>query len=204
MINHSAKFKDGTKPVTPNQKRMLEQPGAAARKVRGGSAAPRLFRSACWVAIIVGLMLGAYLCLRPSGELTTLSWLPDPLERWADRHGRLRNLPAFAALALPFMCVANGRRARRKAFFGLAAFSAGLELAQHFIPTRLCEWQDIMWSWIGLGFTWLGFEIFRLALGHVQRLLRQRNRRRSLPGPASFPKWTAPRIHPQKKSTDRV
>lgn len=121
-------------------------------------------RGACWVASVVGLSLGLYLTLRPSGNLNDLWWLPSSVRNWAYYNGQLRNLPAFAALAIPCMILANGRRARRKAILGLAVFVAVTEAAQHFVPSRWCEWQDVAYGWAGLLITWSVFESsFRVA-----------------------------------------
>jgi VanZ family protein len=117
--------------------------------------------------------MGVYLCLRPNPSLESIPWLPKSLTHWADRHGRLDNVPAFAALALPFMYVCNGRRARRKALAWLAVFAAVLELLQYFIPTRHCEWQDIVASWAGLAITWLGVEFTYRAAWRVRQFFKQ-------------------------------
>ena len=97
--------------------------------------------------------------------MADIAWLPDSWERWADQHGRLHNLPAFAALALPVMFLCHGRRDRRGAIIILAAIAALLELLQYFIPSRTCEWQDIALSWAGLATTWLPFELFCWSVG---------------------------------------
>src|ERR1019366_6491362 len=78
----------------------------------------------------------------------------DPIIRWADDHGRLRNVPAYALLAMPVMVLCRTRKSRAIAIIFLAVFGAILEGLQTFIPTRFCEWQDVALSWVGLLITW--------------------------------------------------
>ncbi len=133
-----------------------------------------VLRTICWVAIVIGLALGLYLTLRPSSSFKDLWWLPASVEVWADHYGRFRNVPAFALLAVPCLIIANGRRARRKAFLALAAFVAVTELAQYFIPTRWCEWQDIVCGWAGLAITWFLFELSFVGAWRIRNILKAR------------------------------
>jgi hypothetical protein len=119
----------------------------------------QMFRLSCWVAGFIGIGCGIYMTLRPSSVLSEIPWLPTGLARWADSYGRFRNFPAYAALAVPFMFVCNGRRPRAKAIAWLAVFGAVVEGLQYWLPTRWCEWQDVAWSWVGLAATWLATEI---------------------------------------------
>ncbi len=124
----------------------------------------QLFRIGCWTAGIFGVICGLYLTLKPSSMLSEVPWLPGGIARWADSYGRFRNFPAYATLALPFMLVCNGRRARARAIRWLALFGAAVEAAQYFLPTRWCEWQDVAWSWAGLATTWIATELgFKIA-----------------------------------------
>jgi hypothetical protein len=128
---------------------------------------------------VIGIALGLFLTLRPTGTFRTLSWMPRAIEEWADGHGRIRNVPAFALLAVPCLIVVNGRRARRKAILALAGFVAVTEFAQCFIPNRMFEWQDIACGWAGLLLSWGLFEYsFRLAW-------RFRNTVKPQPAPAT-------------------
>ena len=142
-------------PVTSARRRRRH---ARRQSVSMRSLLVLFLRTASWIGIFVGLGLGLYLTLRPSGDFSTIWWIPKRIERWADYYGRLRNVPAFALLAVPFLIIANGRRARRKAIYWLAAFCAITEAAQYFIPNRWCEWQDVACGWAGLAFTWGLFE----------------------------------------------
>ncbi len=133
-----------------------------------------LLRTACWIAIVVGLALGLYLTLRSTGSFNDLWWMPRPVRHWAEYNGRLRNLPAFALLAVPFMIVANGRRARRWIIAGLAVFVVLTELAQYYIPGRWCEWQDVTYGWTGLLATWLGFEVSFWSAWRIRQTFKRR------------------------------
>jgi hypothetical protein len=129
-----------------------------------GRLITRVLRACCWLAGAVGIACGLYMTLRPSSVLSEIPWLPGGVASWADSYGRFRNFPAYAILAIPFMIVCNGRRARFRAFRLLALFGASVEAAQYFIPTRWCEWEDVAWSWAGLVATWLIVEVgYRVA-----------------------------------------
>ena len=175
--------------------------GRSTRPTRRPSRFNRLFRLACQIAIVCGLGIGTYLCLRPDPELEHVRWLPAVLTHWADNHGQLDNVPAFAMLAVPFMFVCNGRRARRTAIAWLAVFAATLELLQYFIPTRFCEWQDIACSWIGLALTWLGYEFACWAAWRIYQPIRQIRRQSALDSRPAHP----PRPHATpEEAPDRV
>jgi VanZ family protein len=131
-----------------------------------------VLRSGSWVALVIGVALGLYMMLRSSGNFSDLWWLPRPVERWVDSHGEMRNVPAFALLAVPSLILCNGRRARRKAIAALAAFCAITEMAQYFIPTRCCEWQDVATGWTGLALTWAAFEGSFWAAWKIRQSLR--------------------------------
>lgn len=135
----------------------------------------RIFRGGCWLAGIVGIACGLYMTLRPSSMLSEISWLPEGIARWADSYGRFRNFPAYATLAIPFMIVCNGRRARFRALKWLALFGAAVEAAQYFIPTRWCEWEDVAWSWAGLVATWLIAEIGYKVAWQVRCALKKKS-----------------------------
>jgi hypothetical protein len=124
----------------------------------------RFIRSGNWlekamlVAGMTGLLLGIYLSVRPSPALATVWWLPHFISRWADHHGILRNFPAYAMLAVPFLMVATGVRQRAYAVAFLAIFAALMEIIQLWIPTRFADMRDIVWSWAGLLAAWGLFE----------------------------------------------
>lgn len=129
---------------------------------RPGPAWPALPERAWRLLALAALGLGgacaAYLSLRSTGRLATVPWLPRWAVDWADEHGRLRNLPAYALLTVPVMLL--DARSRVRAWGALAAglFGTGLEFAEVFVPARMVEWQDIAWTWAGVGAAWLVFE----------------------------------------------
>ncbi len=106
----------------------------------------------------VGVGLGVYLSVRPSPALTTVWWLPHFVSQWADHHGILRNFPAYAMLAVPFLILARGISQRAVAVACLAVFATLMEIIQLWIPTRFADGRDIVWSWAGLLLAWGIFE----------------------------------------------
>ncbi len=87
-----------------------------------------------------------FLALRSSPWVGELPWIPHWLSDWADRHGTLRNLPAFAALTVALIPAFGWRLGG-----GIAAgLSVALELAQVFIAGRTFDWADIGWSLAGV------------------------------------------------------
>ncbi len=88
-----------------------------------------------------------------------------------DHHGYLQNIPAYALLALPFMTLFRGSRARAQIVGTLALFATVLEAIQYFIPSRFCEWQDVALSWVGLLITWGSFEAFALSTKRLRQFL---------------------------------
>lgn len=139
---------------------------------RTPASANQLLGAASIGALLAGLIAAAYLTLRTSCDLETIQWLPrwlEPVANWADLHGYLRNVPAYALLGVPVMFLFAKRRRRMQAFLWLAIFAAGLELLQLFIPTRYFSLGDILLSWVGLGMTWGAGEAVRSGLARWQR-----------------------------------
>ncbi len=141
---------------------------------RVGSLILRVLRFSCWLAGGLGIVCGLYMTLRPSSILSEIPWLPRGVASWADSYGRFRNFPAYAILAVPFMIVCNGRRARFRAFRWLALFGAAVEAAQYFIPTRWCEWEDVAWSWAGLLATWILAELIYKSAWQIRCAFKKR------------------------------
>lgn len=164
------------------------KPGPRASRSRSRRRHLRFaLRAVCWVAIAVGLALGLYLTLRQNSNLKDLWWMPRIVKHWVDASGWVRNVPAFALLAVPCLTIANGRRARRAAILWLAAFCAITEAAQYFIPGRWCEWQDVACGWAGLLLTWGLFEFSFRAAWRVREYLKKRARsRESKPSPPTL------------------
>lgn len=105
-----------------------------------------------------GLVLIAYLSLRPSPILSEIGWLPDWLTHWADRHGELRTGVPFFVLSsywalevwwrfhlsasLPALLWLLG-------VYGLGALLGLTELIQIPMPNRHFSWGDISWGMVG-------------------------------------------------------
>jgi hypothetical protein len=102
----------------------------------------------------VGVGCAMYLSFRGTGELSTVVWMPSAIGEWADQHGRLRNLPAYFLLTLPFLALFQEGRSRLGAAVGVGVLGTVLELAEYFVPARMVEWQDITWSWAGVAAAW--------------------------------------------------
>lgn len=136
-------------------------------------------RGACWLAFVLGAVCAVYLTLRRSSNLRTVWWIPYPVARWADYHGRMRNLVAYALLAAPILLLNRDRSRQLKWLAALGLFGTALEYGQLFIPTRWFEWQDIALTLAGLLTAWLVVEGARWGLAR---------RRRTLPGPSPRPR----------------
>lgn len=109
------------------------------------------------IVATVALAVVAYLALRGSPRVSDVAWIPGELGHWADRHGALRNLPAFGLLAL-FGTMAWGLRKG----CGLAAvFAVGLEFAQKWMPHRRFDPADIYWSLLGVAIVAVGVSAVR-------------------------------------------
>ncbi len=120
--------------------------GIVAVLREGATALPR---AGAWAISVLALGAGAlvaYLALRSSPWVGELSWLPAGLADWADHHGRLRNLPAFAGLTAVLVTALGWRRGA-----GCSALLAvGLECAQLGIRGRSFDPADIGWSLLGV------------------------------------------------------
>jgi hypothetical protein len=145
-------------------------------------SATKALRIGCVAAIIFGVVSAIYLTDRSSSDLETIEWLPRYLHgvaRWADYHGRFRNVPAYAVLALPALILLRRPGARGRAVLILAVFATVMEYTQLFIPTRYFEWQDIAESWLGLVAAWFLVETGR---GTINRLRRHGRKRCNISG----------------------
>ncbi len=118
-------------------------------------------QAAGWGLGFLGLVAGAYLTPRRSSDLATVWWMPRVISRWTDRHGELRNVPAYFLLACPYLVVLRRPRARIWAIVALGVFGTALECLQLFIPTRWFDLMDIALTWAGLLLAWILFEVFR-------------------------------------------
>jgi hypothetical protein len=112
-------------------------------KCDGKGAGGRLLR----VVMAVGLVgVVVYLATRGSPYLAEVPWLPKWLGAWADRHGNLRNLPAFFAVG----GMLEGLWGWRAAMWCGCGLGVGMEVAQLFISGRFFSWADVCWSCAGV------------------------------------------------------
>jgi hypothetical protein len=102
-----------------------------------------LFLGAC-----VGVV--GFLALRGSPYVGELPWIPRWLADWADAHGVLRNVPAFAALYYVVL-LGLGWRKRVIALVLVCVFAACVEFGQLWVVNRSFTWADIGASWAGAG-----------------------------------------------------
>ncbi len=106
----------------------------------------RFARGILWLTA-VGVL--AYFALRSSPNLSEIGWLPETVTHWADRHGVLRNLPAFGLLYLVGLVTFGIGRAWWVC--GLVCLVAVvLESGQLLIASRTFDWDDIFFSWAGV------------------------------------------------------
>lgn len=100
--------------------------------------------------LFVGTCVGVvgFLALRGSPYLGELSWIPRWLANWADSHGVLRNVPAFAALYCVVL-LGLGWRKRVVALLLVCVFAACVEFGQLLLVNRSFGWDDIGASWAG-------------------------------------------------------
>lgn len=122
------------------------------RRSSGGGAfiLKRYFAFWLWVVGLAAGGLAIYLSVKPSPEMSAVHWLPARITHWADQHGRLCNLPAYALLAIPFLAMGRSPQKRLVISLGLVAFIALLELAQRWIPSRTSDGWDILWGGTGV------------------------------------------------------
>jgi hypothetical protein len=124
---------------------------APAREILARPSMPRILEFGCRVALVAGVLCAAWLTLRPTGNLPAWGWLPAGIARWVNRHGELRNLPAYFLLSVPALALAPAKAAWR-AIVGVAVLAALLEFAQLGIRSRQFDAWDIVLSWLGVGF----------------------------------------------------
>lgn len=107
-----------------------------------------------WRLLLAAALIGAigFLALRTSPYLQYVPWMPRRVGVWADSNGIVRNVVAFVALGLAvFVLVGRGWRVA----LALAAFGAGVEVAQRWIPGRVFDWRDIAASVAGVLLAWI-------------------------------------------------
>ena len=109
-------------------------------------------------AMMIGCALITYLSLRPSPQLSEISWLPAWLSAWADIHGDLRTAVPFFMLS-SYLALESwyGFRASRAlpnllwilGLYGLLGILGLTEFIQIWLPQRTASWADIAWGSAG-------------------------------------------------------
>jgi len=102
-----------------------------------------------------------FLSLRSSPAISTVRWIPRFIANWADRHGRVDNLPANGMMGVPFFLMASTFRRQLWSVAILSLFIVSLELAQLAIPTRHCDIGDMVWGSLGLAVAWAACEAIK-------------------------------------------
>lgn len=115
-------------------------------------------RYRCSLLLAIGCSLIAYCSLRSSPTLAEISWLPEWLGAWADKHGELRTgVPFFIVSSYIALESWYGFRASRAlpplmwalAVYGLLCVLGLTELIQIWLPQRTASWADIAWGSAG-------------------------------------------------------
>lgn len=93
-----------------------------------------------WVFVALAITIG-YLALTPAPPAQlSLGW------------DKANHALAFAALAFVGDKGLRGLRWQRFAVaLGLVAYGAAIEIAQYFVPTRSCDWRDLLADIAGIG-----------------------------------------------------
>lgn len=123
-------------------------------------APPAQVRSGRWrllrfIPLIAVGSLVAYFQLKPDPAFASVGMVPSAGAKFLDSHDFFSNALAFGALGvvthLAFALRAESfwRAAGRAAILGVVV--ALLEFVQRFLPTRSCDWGDVLAGWIGLG-----------------------------------------------------
>ena len=115
-----------------------------------------------WIfTIFAGLnVLSAFHCaLAQSPDLRQIPWLPSAIASWANDYPAFRNFPAFGFVAMSlYFCVFSWlQQVHPKRLFGVAflfsivvsLFGVLLECLQLFLPARVFDPYDILWSIAG-------------------------------------------------------
>lgn len=121
------------------------------------------WRGVCLLVFLAGVVLACGLAWKPSGSLAGLG-LPHGVAAWLDRHGVLRNVPAFAVLAVPLLLVVPTGRPRWHAVVGLALLAEVIEYAQIWLPNRHFDWRDIVSSLAGVAMGWGAVRLIEISV----------------------------------------
>jgi VanZ family protein len=110
------------------------------------------------ISSILLLAAVAYCSLTASPEMVRIPWIPKGVGDWADSHTTFRNFPPFAFLsAVLYLALLLHLKPEpgRGLWLGVGVavlvtlLGVALEVAQLWIPTRVCDVRDIAWSGVG-------------------------------------------------------
>jgi len=114
------------------------------------------------LALLSVLLLAAivWVTLETSPQMTTVSWIPKFVSRWADAEPTFRNFPPYAlATLLSTLTALAWIRPRTRThslliILGMLCLwtllGTGLECAQLWLPYRKFDLLDITWSLVGV------------------------------------------------------
>jgi len=116
----------------------------------------RYFLSLLSILILIAI---ARVTLETSPHMTTVSWIPKFISRWADAEPTFRNFPPYALATLLSTLTALAwirPRTRRQGLLVILGMlclwtllGTGLECAQLWLPYRKFDLLDITWSVVG-------------------------------------------------------
>jgi VanZ family protein len=116
----------------------------------------RYFLALLSILLVVAIAL---VTLETSPQMTTVSWIPIFVSRWADAEPTFRNFPPYAlATLLSTLTALTWIRPRTRAhglliILGMLCLwtllGTGLECAQLWLPYRKFDLLDITWSVVG-------------------------------------------------------
>jgi len=121
---------------------------------------PPIFSSPTWwktILLCLGLAgVGAVtlLSLRSSPAISTVRWIPQPIARWADRHGRSCNFVAYGIVGLPLLMLTPSPRRQLGIVLLMSLGIAALEVIQFALPSRVCDVWDIFYGVNGVLTAW--------------------------------------------------
>jgi VanZ family protein len=111
------------------------------------------------VFVLFAILATIHCALAQSPDLQQIPWLPRAIASWANDYPAFRNFPAFGVVAMSlYFCVFSWiKKPHPKRLLGLALFCSIvvslfgvlLECLQLFLPARVFDPYDILWSIAG-------------------------------------------------------
>ena len=109
--------------------------------------------------VLFAILATIHCALAQSPDLQQIPWLPRAIASWANDYPAFRNFPAFGVVAMSlYFCVFSWlQQVHPKRLLGLALlcsivvslFGVLLECLQLFLPARVFDPYDILWSIAG-------------------------------------------------------